>query len=285
MTAGTDPWIKIESAQDLIEALKTHPQFREEVLRSLLTDEFLELPEQVKQIALEQVRLGQELLKHRQEFLQLRRDFDDHRKEFLEHRQEFLQLRRDFDDHRKEFLEHRQEFLELRQDVINLSRTVEHLSRTVAKIGGDVGRLAGKNYEARAAELGRRKLRTILELDRPKFIASQQKPEPLREIADQAADEGRISDPEADDLLLADALYSGTDKNQETIYVLAECSITVNDEDCLRARRRARLLAAAYDIEYEAAVIPAVIAAYESEEFDPARYPEVRQFRIPEHHE
>lgn len=41
--------IKIETAQDLIDAIVQHPQFREEVLRHLLTQELLELPVKFEQ--------------------------------------------------------------------------------------------------------------------------------------------------------------------------------------------------------------------------------------------
>jgi hypothetical protein len=66
--------IKIETAQDLIDAIVQHPQFREEVLRYLLSQELLELP-----VKFEQFR--EEFNQSRKEFNQLRGEFNQFREE------------------------------------------------------------------------------------------------------------------------------------------------------------------------------------------------------------
>ena len=123
-TPGMDR-IRLETAQDFIDALQLHPQFQETVLRHLLTADLLGLPEQVKQLARdvlehrgELLELRNEFMEHRGEFLELRNQFVEHRKEFIEHREEFLELRNQFIEHRKEFVEHRGEFLELRNQFV-----------------------------------------------------------------------------------------------------------------------------------------------------------------------
>ena len=130
-TPGMDQ-IRLETAQDFIDALQQRPQFQETVLRHLLTADLLGLPEQVKQLARdvlehrgEFLELRNQFVEHREEFLGLRNQFVEHREEFLElrnqfmeHREEFLELRNQFMEHRKEFLEHREEFLELRNQFI-----------------------------------------------------------------------------------------------------------------------------------------------------------------------
>ena len=117
--------IRLETAQDFIDALQQRPQFQETVLRHLLTADLLGLPEQVKQLARdvlehrgELLELRNEFMEHRGEFLELRNQFVEHRKEFIEHREEFLELRNQFIAHRKEFVEHRGEFLELRNQFV-----------------------------------------------------------------------------------------------------------------------------------------------------------------------
>ena len=123
-TPGMDR-IRLETAQDFIDALQQRPQFQETVLRHLLTADLLGLPEQVKQLARdvlehrgELLELRNEFMEHRGEFLELRNQFVEHRKEFIEHREEFLELRNQFIAHRKEFVEHRGEFLELRNQFV-----------------------------------------------------------------------------------------------------------------------------------------------------------------------
>ena len=143
--------------EDIVKALREHPEWLEEVRRLILTEELLQLPVQfaqlsalVQQLAAQVQRLveqaerhereiaelrrefhehRQEFLQHREEFLQLRKEFQEHREEFLqlrkefqEHREEFLQLRKEFQEHRQEFLQHREEFLQLRAEVEQLRK-------------------------------------------------------------------------------------------------------------------------------------------------------------------
>ena len=125
-TPGMDR-IRLETAQDFIDALQQRPQFQETVLRHLLTADLLGLPEQVKQLA-------RDVLEHRNEFLELRNQFMEHRGEFLElrnqfieHREEFLELRNQFIEHREEFLELRNQFMEHREEFLELrNQFVEH---------------------------------------------------------------------------------------------------------------------------------------------------------------
>ena len=245
--------IIIETAQDFIDALKRRPRFQEEVLRHLLTAEMLGLPEQVKQL--------------QTDFLGLRKDFDDHRKEFLEHRNEFLQLRKDFDDHRKEFLEHRKEFLE----------HARNTNRELASLRGAVRQLQGTDYENHAANYAPRRLRSILGLTQPKAIATPREKAGLHQIADQAVEDGLITDDEADDLLLADAAFAGLNPAGETVQVVAEASITAQTKDCDRAVRRAKIMAKATGTP----AVPVVISAGAEDNLVAERKHEVTFFHIP----
>ena len=238
--------IIIETAQDFIDALKRHPQFQEEVLRHLLTAEMLGIPEQVKQL--------------QTDFLELRKDFDEHRKEFLEHRKEFL-------EHRKEFLEHRNEFLE----------HARNTNRELASLRGAVRQLQGTDYENHAANYAPRRLRSILELTQPKAIATPREKAGLHEIADQAVEDGLITDDEADDLLLSDAVFAGVNPAGETVQVVAEASITAQANDCDRAVRRAKIMAKATGIP----AVPVVISAGAEDNLVAERKHEVTFFNIP----
>ena len=126
--------IRLETAQDFIDALQQRPQFQETVLRHLLTADLLGLPEQVKQLARdvlehrnEFLELRNQFMEHRGEFLELRNQFVEHRKEFIEHREEFLELRNQFVEHREEFLELRNQFIEHREEFLELrNQFIEH---------------------------------------------------------------------------------------------------------------------------------------------------------------
>ena len=252
--------IIIETAQNFIDALKRHPQFQEEVLRHLLTAEMLGVPEQVKQL--------------QTNFLELRKDFYDHRKEFLDHRKEFLQMRKDFDDHRKEFLDHRKEFLEHRNEFLEHARNT---NRELASLRGAVRQLQGTDYENHAANYAPRRLRSILGMTQPKAIATPREKAGLHEIADQAVEDGLITDDEADDLLLADAAFAGLNPAGETVQVVAEASITAQTKDCDRAVRRAKIMAKATGTP----AVPVVISAGAEDNLVAERKHEVTFFSIP----
>lgn len=208
-TPGMDR-IRLETAQDFIDALQQHPKFQEAVLRHLLTGELLGLPEQVKQ---------------------LRDEFVEHRKEFLEHRKEFIELRNEFIEHRKEFQEY-----------------ARRTNQELARLGGAVGQLQGTDYENHAAHYVPRRLRTVLGLSRPAAIATPRDKSGLHAIADEAAEKGLITDEEADDLLLADAAFAAVDAEGNPVHIAIEASITAQTKDCDRAVRRAGIMSRATGI-------------------------------------
>ena len=239
--------IRLETAQDFIDALQQRPQFQEAVLRHLLTSEMLNLPEQVKQ---------------------LKEDFMEHRNEFLEHRKEFV-------EHRKEFLELRNEFIELRNEFREHARKTD---QRLESIGGTVSRLDGANYENQAADYAPRRMRTILKLSQPSAIATPKDKAALHAIADQAVLDGVISDDEADDLLLADAVFAAVGPDGSPVFVVAEASITAKAHDCDRAVRRAKIMSRATE---ETPTIPVVISAEAPDELVQERQREVTFFNIP----
>ena len=83
-------------------------------------------------------------------------------------------------------------------------------------------------------------------------------PQELSEV-DEAAQRGDITWEEADDLVMADVVVSGTDQDGAQRYVLAEISITVQERDRVRAHRRAKLLERTTGV----ATIPVVIGISE----------------------
>ena len=126
----------------------------------------------------------------------------------------------------------------------------------------DFRRLAEADYEGKATTFAPRLARRILGLSSPTVVGrgwANNMALPLPE-ADQAAERGDITWEEADDLVRADVIVSGTAQDGAAVYVLAEISITVQERDRARALRRAGLLEKATGV----VTIPVVIG--ESEE-------------------
>ncbi|MCS7066127.1 MAG: hypothetical protein NZL85_07630 [Fimbriimonadales bacterium] len=114
---------------ELLQALREHPEWLRELRQLVLTDELLQLPERfeqlsrlVQQLVVQVQQLVEQGARHDEEIRQLRKEFHEHRQEFLAHREEFLELRREFYEHRQEFLAHREEFLQLRAEVEQLRK-------------------------------------------------------------------------------------------------------------------------------------------------------------------
>ena len=210
----------VNSFQDILDAMERDPALRDALRRYILTEEFLALPAQVKALTEAVEALVSETRELRAGQEQLRAGQE--------------QLRAD----------------------------VGELRTTVGRMGGDVSRLMGTNYEGKATTFAPRLARRILGLSSTTVVGrgwANNMALPLPE-ADQAAERGDITWDEADDIVRADVIVSGTAQDGAAVYVVAEISITVQERDRARAQRRAGLLEKATGV----ATIPVVIG--ESEE-------------------
>ena len=150
---------------------------------------------------------------------------------------------------------------ELRADVGEVRAGQEELRTDVGRMGGDVRRLMGTNYEGKATVVAPRMARRILGLTNPIVVGrgwANNLALPLPE-ADQAAENGDIMWEEADDLVMADVIVRATGQDGAAVYVVAEISITVQEQDRVRAHRRAVLLEKATGVT----TIPVVIGISE----------------------
>jgi len=116
------------------------------------------------------------------------------------------------------------------------------LEETVGRIGGDVSRLTGNDYESHVAGLIHRFLRRELGISDTVFSTQRDK-SALRALTDKAETQGLIQARETDDLDHADLVLSTADG--PTDYLLAEASLTIQQDDIHRAEERAKLLAKA----------------------------------------
>ena len=128
----------------------------------------------------------------------------------------------------------------LEGDVSILKEGQARLEETVGRIGGDVSRLTGNDYESYVAGLIHRFLRRERGISAIVFSTQRDK-SALRALADEAETQGLIQASETDDLDHADLVLSTV--GGPTDYLLAEVSITIQQDDIDRAEERAKLLA------------------------------------------
>jgi len=262
------------TVEDIVKALREHPEWLEEVRRLILTEELLQLPVQfaqlsalVQQLATQVQRLVEqaerhereiralrkEFQEHRQEFLQHREEFLQHREEFLQHREEFLQLRaeveqlrKEFQEHRQEFLQHREEFLQLRAEVEQLRKEFyEHRQEFEAfrqetnlrlyRLERDVAELKGSDRERYYRERASAIFGRFLR--RVRLVD-------FSELYEELDNREPLSDEELLEISQLDAVVEGRRKRDATPVLLAiEASWSLYPDDVERAFTRARIIA------------------------------------------
>lgn len=139
----------------------------------------------------------------------------------------------------------------LAETVNNLSENVKALTldaketkANMARMGGHLSNLMGTNYESTVARIADRLARRHLRVRNPAVVAQAKgaSATPPLAVGDHAAEAGRISWDEADDLALSDVIIAGLAEEGEDIFVVAEISMTVQQRDRGNAARRADIL-------------------------------------------
>ena len=129
----------------------------------------------------------------------------------------------------------------LEQRVDDLAEKHDRLEQKVDRIGGDVRRLTGNDYESHVAAYVHRTLRRNLGINATVFSTQRDKSS-LTELLDEAESQGIIDPRDTDELDRADLVLTA---DGPTDYLLAEVSITVQQDDVDKAAERAGLLAKA----------------------------------------
>ena len=221
----------INTFQDILDAMERDPALRDALRSHILTEELIQLPAQ----------------------------FAEHKAQFAE----FVQVTREHNelvDRRLERLE--TDMAELKTDMAELKTDVAELKTTSATMGGHVSRLIDDDYESQAARLAPRRVRQHLEILNARVV---HQPRPgsgnfMGNLAADATQDRRIDDPQADDLELADLILTGTSAQGGAVYVLAEVSVTAQQDDVDDAKRRAGILRQATGVRTLPAVIGESIA-------------------------
>ena len=223
----------VEDFQDLVQLLDERPQWRSELRRLVLSDEYLALPEQLAEFRRE---VAEQIAELRREGAELRRDMEQR---FLQVENQIAELRRDME----------QRFLQVEKQIVDLRRDTEaHFQRVDAQIGklqvetkalrDDVAQLKGENLERRYRERAHAYFGRLLRKGR--VVGSQE----LSDLLEEAADRGVLSESDRDEVAWADLIMRGRWRaDGRQVMVLAEVSWVVDRNDVRRAVDRAALLA------------------------------------------
>ena len=213
----------INAFQDILNAMERDPALRDALRRHILTDDLLELPAQFKALV-ETVAALAETVKALSETVEvLTKDV-----KALSETVEVLT----------------KDVASIKTDLSTLTDSHEEMRRDIDRMGGHLSNLMGTDYESTVARYADRLTRRHLRLISPAVTARAKGPNatlPLP-LGDQAAEEGRISWDEADDLALSDVIVAALTEEGEDVFVVAEISMTVQQKDRENVTRRADIL-------------------------------------------
>ena len=220
----------VDDFPSLIRLLGEHPEWRAELRRHVLSEELLELPTIVRQVADQLATLTA-----RVDALAVQLGTLTARVDALAEAQARTEERLTRLEEVVERLAEAQARTEA--ELEKLIGRVDGLARDVRRLQADVGALKGDSLEQRyrrhaSGYFGRllRKTRVVAD-------------EEWRDLLEDAVERGQLSEEEAGDLGLVDLALQGVWRaDGEPVHVLVEVSAKVDVDDVARAARRAALL-------------------------------------------
>ena len=202
----------INTFEEILQAMERNPALRDAMRRHILTEELLQLPTQVSR---------------------METDLTD--------------LKADLTDLKADVTELKEGQARLEEGQARLETDVAGLKEGQARMSGQLSNIIGSDYERQAARLAVRRMRQQFCLSRIEMLQAITVPDKLdlTNLLDRANETGAISQEEADDMELADLALRGLESEGREVHVVAEVSLTVQDEDVQRAARRAAIMARA----------------------------------------
>ena len=208
----------VEDFRDFVQLLEERPQWRTEMRRLVLSDEYLALPEQIAELRRDtERRLGAVEV------------------QIAELRREVVELRRDVE---RRFNVVDEKIEQLREDVGQLKEDVGQLKEDVGQLKEDVGQLKGENLERRYRERGHGYFGKLVR--RTHVLTTNE----ISALLDDAMDQGVLSRDDVSAIGLADVIVRGRSwADGQPVMALAEVSSVVDRSDVQRAADRAARLA------------------------------------------
>ena len=230
----------VETFEDILEVMERNPRLRQAMRYHVLDDQYRELPAVVAQLAANIQNLTDvvQTLAERQDRLEaamaeLATTFAG-----VVERQARLETA---------MAKMETAMAELAAAVATIAQRQDVLDRRVNVMHGDVGQLAGKDYESFVNKGIAIRMRTHLRLRRPRLIhetGNAADSHGLNEILELPLDDDIITPDEALEILRSDFVVAGTGEGR-VVYALGETSRTLRRDDFTRAQERASLLAKA----------------------------------------
>ncbi len=216
---------RIETFQDLIRVLKSHPDWLEELRSLIYTEDLKNLPKRFD-----------EFLKN--EFRPLKRKVDKIERDVENLKADVEVLKSDV-----EILKSDVEVL--KSDVSGLKADVEVLKADMKVQKADVASLKGDNYERKVREKAPAYFGKLIRRCRVIGI------EKLNDVLEDALDGERITEEEKASALMADVVVEGNLKHapERKVILVAEVSIKVDVKDVERASKRAEIIGRAFETE------------------------------------
>ena len=145
-----------------------------------------------------------------------------------------------------------------------MQATQGRMQATQERMQGQLNNLTGTDYERKVARRAHRVARRHLDLRQVNVVygitVADRVSVNIHELLDQATGSGAISNEESDELERTDLILTGLTPAGESVYAVAEVSITIDDDDVDRARSRSRILQRASDTASRAVVIGTAIS-------------------------
>ena len=233
--------------RQLLDALAAHPEVRQPLLRVLLTEDFLALPERVSQL---QTTLDDFREETRSEFRRVDARIDENTQQLSEHSRQIEENTHQIEENTHQISEHSRVLSEHSQQIEeNTRQTQENTRQTqenthqLRRLNSRVGNLIGASYE----DFCRQKIGIILDglLERPALADWELVNDQLREMRHH----GLITRAEYEDGMSADIIACAKAAvAQPDMLFVGEVSITFNRGDLETAARRAALIGRAVGV-------------------------------------
>ena len=244
----------IRTFADILSAMGRDPELREAMRQHVLDEEFQQLPAAVRElrqlvgelqqtVAEIQRTVGGFMVATNARFDRLEAAQAETQADVAELKAGQDELKTGQDELRSDVdeLKTGQAALQAGQDALEAGQA--EILATLRSMQGTLNRLSGKEYERSVTRLSIEAARSALAAPYPKVIWAEtlQDNAELSNLLDAAVKAGRISEAESRMVASADIIL----RDGAGGYCVAEVSITLDDSDITRARRRADLLAQA----------------------------------------
>ena len=230
---------------ELLAAMDNDPQLEETLRQRILTQELLELPQKVAALTDTVARMVEVF---------------DRRLTVVEGRVDDLAAQQVTTNERLDRIEGRLDRIEGRLD--RIEERLDRIEEEQRIMRGQLNNLIGSDYERRTVRRAPRLVRRHLGVRNAAVLVAINRPngDTIARLLNDGADQGIITEDDADELDRADVILRGSSPDGEDVYVVGEISITIDDNDIDRAGARARILRTASDTTTHAAVFGTAIS-------------------------